>query len=464
MLILRRRKNEERFKLLIGKKYEIEITGMSHQGEGVGRVGSLAVFVEGALMGEKVLGRVEKLSKNYAIARLEEVLVPSSERITPHCPHASQCGGCSLLHMSYPGQLEFKTQRVKDALERIGHIETKIHDTLGMREPWRYRNKSQHPVGEEGGTVISGFYKKGSHDIVPSESCLIQPKMSDKTVQVVKEWMVRFGIRAYDEKTLNGIVRHVITRVSRHTGEVMVILVINAQGILHTDELVHMLKESIPSFKSLVLNINTKNTNVIMGKESVPLYGEPYIYETIGDVTFRLSPRSFFQVNPVQVEVLYNKVLEYAKLTGEETVIDAYCGIGSITLFLARSAKKVYGIEIVPEAVSDARHNAALNAIENAEFIQGAAEKVMPKIAEQGIRPDVIVVDPPRKGCDESLLDAIVHMEPKRVVYVSCNPSTLARDLRYLEDRGYKTKEVQPVDMFPQTHHVECVTWIQKKK
>lgn len=445
------------------KLYEILIDGMTHEGEGVGRIGSMAVFVEGALKGEKVRAQVLKVSKNHALAKMVKVIEPSSQRITPQCPHAEQCGGCGLLHMSYAGQLEFKTQKVKDALNRIGHIDAEVLNTLGMPDPWKYRNKAQYPFGEAGGTIVHGFYEKGSHKIVPVSGCLIQPTASDDSAKIVEHWMTRYGIEPYDEKTQTGIVRHVITRVSRKSGEVMVILVANAKAIPKADELVKILRENVHVFKSLVLNVNTKNTNVIMGRENKAIFGELYIYDNIGDVTFRLSPNSFFQVNPVQVEVLYDKALEYSEITGKETVIDAYCGIGSITLFLAKKAKKVYGIEIVPEAVKDARHNAKINNIDNAEFLEGQAEKIMPKLAAQGIKPDVVVVDPPRKGCDEALLKAIIDMAPKRVVYVSCNPSTLARDLRYLEDRGYKTGEVQPVDMFPHTPHVETVVLLSHK-
>ncbi|MCG0275846.1 MAG: 23S rRNA (uracil(1939)-C(5))-methyltransferase RlmD [Thermosediminibacteraceae bacterium] len=447
-----------------GDKVEIEITGMAHEGQGVGRVNGLAVFVEEALKGEKVIARIDKVSKNYAIAHVEKILSPSPERVKPLCPYAGNCGGCSLQHLSYKGQLDFKTQKVKDNLERIGHIYTEVLETVGMENPLKYRNKAQYPVGEKDGRPVLGFYRKRSHELVPIKGCLIQHDLSWQVAEIVRAWIEKFQIPIYDEIEHKGLVRHVVTRVGAKTGEVMVVLVINGKKLPHLRDLLDDLQKSIKGLKSVYLNVNTQKTNVILGKENILVFGEPYIVDFIGEIKFTLSPTSFFQVNPVQVEVLYNKVMEFANLTGEETVIDAYCGIGTITLFLAKKARFIYGIEIVPEAVKDARNNAILNGIKNVEFIEGAAEKVMPRFFEQGIRADVIVVDPPRRGCDEELLEAVVKMNPRRIVYVSCNPATLARDLRYLEDRGYRTEFVQPVDMFPFTHHVECVALIQKVK
>ncbi|MDN5332525.1 MAG: rRNA (uracil1939-C5)-methyltransferase [Tepidanaerobacteraceae bacterium] len=450
--------------LQIGQKVEIGITGMAHEGQGVGRVDGFAVFVEGALNGEKVLARIEKVSKNYAIARVENIIVPSPERVEPPCPYAEKCGGCSLQHLSYKGQIEFKTQKVKDNLERIGHIRTTVLETIGMDSPFKYRNKAQYPVGKKEGRAVLGFYKKRSHELVPIRSCLIQHDLSWQVAELVAEWVKKYQIPIYDEINHEGLLRHVVTRVGAKTGEAMLVLVINGRKIPHLKELIGALKTKVQGLKSVYLNINMKKTNVIMGEENILVYGKPYIIDFIEEIKFTLSPNSFFQVNPVQVEVLYNKALEYAALTGEETVIDAYCGIGTITLFLARKAKRVYGIELVPDAVKDARKNARLNGIENVEFIEGAAEEIMPRLLKQGVRADVIVVDPPRRGCEEGLLEAAVKMNPSRMVYVSCNPATLARDLRFLEDRDYETELVQPVDMFPFTHHVECVALIRKKQ
>ncbi|MDN5303079.1 MAG: rRNA (uracil1939-C5)-methyltransferase [Thermoanaerobacteraceae bacterium] len=447
----------------MGQNIEIHIDGMAHEGQGVGRINGMAVFVEGALKGEKVKARVDKTARDYAIAHVESILVPSPERIAPPCPYAGRCGGCMLQHLSYRGQLEFKTQKVKDSLERIGHIQTVVHDTIGMSEPWRYRNKAQYPVGEDNGQAVLGFYEKRTHNIVPSGSCMIQHGVSDEAARVVREWVDRYHVSVYTEEKHAGLLRHVVTKVGIRTGEVMVILVVNGDEIPYEKELIELLRQRIQGFKSLILNKNDRKTNVIMGSKNTVIFGSPYIYDSIGDIKFSLSPLSFFQVNPVQVEILYNKALEYAGLTGKETVIDTYCGIGTITLFLARKARKVYGIEIVGQAVQDARHNAEINGINNVEFIEGAAEDVMPELVRKGNRADVVVMDPPRRGCDEKLLQAAIAMAPRTIVYVSCNPATLARDLRFLEDHGYETKEVQPVDMFPHTYHVECVVSIKRK-
>lgn len=445
-----------------GQIVEIRIDGMAHEGQGVGRVSGVVVFVEGALKGEKVEAQVDKVTRNYAVAHVKKVLEPSPERIAPPCPYSDRCGGCTLQHLSYRGQLEFKTQRVKDSLERIGRINIPVYDTIGMDEPWRYRNKAQYPVGEDGRRAVMGFYEKRTHRIVPSDSCMIQNEMSDKVAEVVKEWINRYHVAVYNEIEHAGLLRHVVTKIGRKTGEVMVILVVNGDKIHHERELIELLQRRIKGFKSLILNVNDKKTNVILGDKNIILFGSSHIYDYIGDIKFSLSPLSFFQVNPVQVEVLYNKVLEYAGLTGEETVIDTYCGIGTITLFLARKARKVYGIEIVEQAVQDARHNAEENCINNVEFLHGAAEDVMADLLKKGVKADVIVMDPPRRGCDERVLQAAVEISPGTIVYVSCNPATLARDLRFLEDRGYKTEKVQPVDMFPHTYHVEVVALLKR--
>jgi len=445
-----------------GQKIEIYIDGMAHEGQGVGKVNGMTVFVEGALKGEQVQARIDKTAKNYAIAHVENILTISPERIRPSCPYAGRCGGCTLQHLSYKGQLEYKTQKVKDSLERIGHIKTEVHDTIGMPQPWRYRNKAQYPVDEENGQAVMGFYEKRTHNIVPSASCMIQYEESNNAARVVKEWTERCHVPVYNEEKHSGLLRHVVTKVGIKTGEIMVILVVNGDMIPHEKELVDLLRRRIPGFKSLILNTNDRKTNVIMGGKNTVLFGTPYIHDYIGGIKFSLSPLSFFQVNPVQMEILYNKAMEYAHLSGEETVVDTYCGIGTITLFLARKACKVYGIEIVGPAVQDARNNAEINGIKNVEFIEGAAEDVMPEMVKKGIRADVIVMDPPRRGCDEKLLQAAVDMAPRTIVYVSCNPATLARDLRFLEDRGYKAREVQPVDMFPQTSHVECIVLITR--
>lgn len=369
------------------------------------------------------------------------------------------------MHLSYDAQLKFKRQRVIDSLERIGNIKDPIvHDTLGMENPYRYRNKAQFPIGMKDGKVITGFYAPRSHEVIDTPSCLIQDEVSDKVMNIIKTWANKNGVSVYDEKTGKGILRHVMIRKAFKTNEVMVVLVTNGYDIPYIDELVNILKNDIQNLNSIVQNINREKTNVVLGDKNKTIYGNDTITDYIGDLKFNISPLSFFQVNPVQTEVLYNKALEYANLTGDETVIDAYCGTGTISLFLAQKAKKVYGIEIVEQAVKDAKKNAQENGISNVEFIAGKSEEVIPDLYNKGISADVIVVDPPRKGCDEELLRTIAAMKPKRVVYVSCDPGTLARDLRYLRENGFDVEEVQPVDMFAMTGHVETVVLIEKKQ
>jgi len=516
----------------------LEIIGMTHDGEGVGRVEGYTLFVQGALPGEKVRAKVLKTKKQYGYAKLLELVERSQHRIAPPCPIYDQCGGCQLQHMDYTAQLEWKRQLVIDNLERIGklrvaregsgfegaspaaggmsgqadaasagknesdreaqvsgdhrnnstglhhepasNISTGLHQepdadiigtglhqepeagiivrpTLGMNEPWRYRNKSQVPIGVTEGGLIGGFYARGSHRIVDMETCLIQHEQNDEVVRRVKAIGRRLGITAYDEESGQGLLRHVVVKIGFATGEMMIVLVTNGERIPRMNEWITAIREELPAVVSVCQNINTRKTNVIFGDVTRVLWGREVIHDYIGDVKFAISARSFYQVNPAQTEVLYGKTVEYAGLTGEETVIDAYCGIGTISLFLAQHAKKVYGVEIVKEAIEDARANAELNGMGHVEFEVGASEDVIPRWKEQGIEADVIVVDPPRKGCDTRLLETILQMKPERVVYVSCNPSTLARDLRVLEDGGYRTVEVTPVDMFPHTVHVESV-------
>ncbi|WP_010494817.1 23S rRNA (uracil(1939)-C(5))-methyltransferase RlmD [Paenibacillus elgii] len=473
------------------EEYIADIVGLGHDGEGVGRVNGFTLFIQGALPGEKVRAKVLKVKKQYGYAKLLEIIEASPDRIDAPCPIYKQCGGCQLQHLSYDAQLRWKRQLVIDNLERIGKLRVAgvkaesgvaemeaaaagagagsggtmaegivVHPTLGMSEPWRYRNKAQVPIGfaagEEGG-LIGGFYAQGSHRIIDMEACLIQHENNDAVVAAVKRVAGELGIRPYNEETGKGLLRHVIARYGFNTGEIMVVLVTNGRDIPCRDELVGLIREAIPDVRSICQNVNRQQTNVIFGDETRVLWGSEVIYDTIGDIRFAISARSFYQVNPVQTEVLYRKALDYAGLSGEETVIDAYCGIGTISLFLAQKAREVYGVEIVPEAIEDAKRNALVNDIRNVRFEVGGAEVVIPEWKRQGIAPDVIVVDPPRKGCDAALLETILSMRPERVVYVSCNPSTLARDLRVLEDGGYRTVEVQPVDMFPHTVHVESV-------
>lgn len=444
---------------------EVVFEDMTHDGAAVAKVDGYPLFVPNALPGERGQVKVVKVNKGYGFGRLMELLEESPFRIEPSCPVYKQCGGCQLQHLSYEGQLQVKKKQVEDVLKRIGHLnldEINVHPTLGMSEPWRYRNKAQVPVGEREGGLVAGFYQQRSHEIIDMNACLIQEQTNDDLVQAVRAIAEKYGIPAYDERKHRGVLRHIVARYGKQTGQAMVVLITRSSELPHRKKLVEDITAQFPNVKSIVQNINPKRTNVIFGDETKVLWGTETITDTIGDIQFAISARSFYQVNPEQTKVLYDKALQYAQLTGEETVIDAYCGIGTISLFLAQKAKKVYGVEVVPEAIDDARRNAELNGITNAEFEVGHAEDIMPAWSKAGIRPDVIVVDPPRKGCDETLLHTMINMKPKRIVYVSCNPATLARDLRILEDGGYRTAEVQPVDMFPQTTHVESVVLMSR--
>jgi 23S rRNA (uracil1939-C5)-methyltransferase len=448
--------------ILKGQQINIEITGMNHEGQGVGKVRGFTVFVDGAMTGEVVSVEIVQVKKTYAVGLAREILRASHERALPFCPVYEKCGGCSLQHMTYRETLKFKEGVVRDNLERIGKLKNvKILPTLGMEEPFHYRNKAQFPFGMKGGRPISGLYAKKSHNIVEFLECAIQKEENDKVRRVVEAFVDEYRVPIYDEETEEGLLRHVYVRAANVTQEVMVVFVVNGKTFPRLNDLIQILTQNIPAIKSIYLNVNTKKTNIIMGDENILAYGREFIVDDIGKFKFEISPNSFFQVNPLQTEVLYGKALEYAKLTGEETVFDLYSGIGTIALFLSQKAKKVYGVEVVKEAVEDANRNKMLNGVKNVEFIEGDVQKEIPRLYEKGIKADLVVVDPPRKGCDEELLDTIIEMKPKRIVYVSCNPSTLARDLAYLERGGYKTMEVQPVDMFPWTRHVESVTLIE---
>ncbi|CUA80778.1 23S rRNA (uracil(1939)-C(5))-methyltransferase RlmD [Anoxybacillus suryakundensis] len=445
--------------------YDVVFEDLTHDGAGVAKIDGFPIFVPNGLPGEKAKIKVIKVKKGYGYGRLIELYEPSAARVEAPCTVYKQCGGCQLQHLSYEGQLKAKHKQVKEVLARIGKVEHAIvHPVLGMNDPWRYRNKAQVPVGEREGGLVAGFYKERSHDIIDMDACLIQQEMNDTVVQTVKQICEQYNIPAHNEQTHKGILRHIMARYGATTKEVMVVLITRTEELPHKKKIVEAIVERVPNVKSIVQNINPKRTNVIMGEHTRVLWGSEYIYDYIGDIRFAISARSFYQVNPEQTKVLYEKALEYAELTGTETVIDAYCGIGTISLFLAKNAKKVYGVEVVSEAIEDAKRNAALNGMTNVEFAVGEAEVVIPKWYEQGVKADCIVVDPPRKGCDETLLQTMIAMKPKRIVYVSCNPATLARDLRILEGGGYQTLEVQPVDMFPHTVHVECVAKLEVSK
>jgi 23S rRNA (uracil1939-C5)-methyltransferase len=446
------------------KDYIIDITGMGYEGEGVGKIDNFTVFVQGALLGETVQVKIVKVAKNYAYGKLLEIVQASKHRAEPGCGIYKSCGGCQMQHMSYEGQLEFKTQRVKDVMERIAKLEdVVVHDTLGMKEPYRYRNKVQLPVGKVNNEIRIGFYAPRSHDIKDMDTCGIQHEVADKVVKLTREWIIKHSIEPYNELEDKGIVRHIMIRSGFKTGEVMVVIVTREEKLPYLKEFVEVMRNNIDGLKSVIQNINSRKTNVILGDKNKTLWGEGTITDYIDEFKFNISPMSFFQVNPVQTEVLYSKTLEYAGLTGNEIVFDAYCGTGTISLFLSQKAKKVYGVEIVLEAIEDAKKNALQNNVDNVDFLVGESEKVIPELIDKGIKADVVVVDPPRKGCERSLLEAISKMKPKKIVYVSCDPATLARDLGILKELGYETKEIQPVDMFPQTAHVECVVRIERK-
>ena len=485
------------------QEFIVTIEDMNEDGAGVGKVDGYIWFVKDAVIGDVVRAKAMKMKKSYGFARLMEVLEPSGSRVIPSCPVARQCGGCQLQAMSYEEQLKFKERKVMNNLIRIGKFaENEIHmlPIMGMEEPWRYRNKAQFPFGKDkGGNVIAGFYAGRTHAIVEAGDCLLGVEENREILDIVKLFMKEMKIEPYDESSHKGLVRHVLIRKGFKTGEIMVCLVINGKKLPGKERLVEMLcggdgkdekgqginregingkeiygKETngnetdghgIRGMTSISYSVNQEKTNVIMGKEIVNLYGPGFITDYIGNLKYQISPLSFYQVNPVQTERLYGTALEYAGLTGNETVWDLYCGIGTISLFLAQKAKKVYGVEIVPQAIEDARRNAEINGIKNAEFFVGKAEEVLPEQFEKNhVHADVIVVDPPRKGCDTVCLDTILKMRPERVVYVSCDSATLARDLRYLADGGYMVERGRCCDMFPGTVHVETVVLLSHKK
>lgn len=467
--------------------YIVTIEDLSVEGEGIGKIseGELGnenengfpLFVKDTVIGDVAKVRVIKVKKNYGYGRLMEIITPSPNRVKPLCPVARQCGGCTLQCMTYEEQLKFKRRKVENNLRRIGGLkDIEVPMTLGMEKPWRYRNKAQVPFGLDKEGICAGFYAGRTHTIIDSEDCLIAPEINQTIIREIKSFMEEYNVAPYDEERGTGIVRHALIRVGFHTGQILVCLVINADSLPHADKLTERLIK-IQGMTSVCLNINKKKTNVILGEKVVNLFGPGYLEDKIGEVTFQISPQSFFQVNPSQTEVLYKKALEFAGLTGQETVWDLYCGIGTISLFLARSAKKVYGVEIIPAAIEDARGNAARNGLDNTEFFVGKAEEVLPEWYEkrdskEERHADVIVVDPPRKGCDSVLLDTITAMHPDRIVYVSCDSATLARDLKYLTEKvcnegkeseyRYQVEKVQPVDMFPWSAHVETVCLLSK--
>ena len=473
----------------------IEIEDIGTDGAGIGKADGYTLFVKDAVIGDIIKAKVIKAKKTYGYARLMEIITPSKDRVEPVCPVARQCGGCQIQQMSYSAQLKYKQKLVRDNLARIGGItDCEVLPVIGMENPFNYRNKAQYPVGRnKDGKVVIGFYAGRTHSIVDYTQCAIGAPENAQILEKIRTFINENNISVYDEQSHKGLIRHILIRTGKHTGQIMVCLIINGKTLPHADKLADCLKD-ISGMSSIMININKERTNVILGSECSVIWGNSYIEDSICGIMFRISPLSFFQVNPVQTEKLYRKALEYAELTGNETVWDLYCGIGTISLLMATKARKVYGVEIVPQAIEDAKNNALRNSLNNAEFFVGKAEEVVPRIYDEDmkkaenepvdskenskensglpdsasdesvmrINPDVVVVDPPRKGCDETLLDTIVKMNPKRIVYVSCDSATLARDLKYLAANGYEIDRVQPVDQFAHTVHVETVCLLSK--
>lgn len=451
----------------------VEITDMGADGEGIGKADGFTLFIKDAVIGDTVQAKIMKSKKQYAFARLEKVLTPSPFRVKPRCEYYRQCGGCQIQALSYEKQLAFKQDKVRGNLIRIGGFSENLIDScmepiVGMEEPYHYRNKAQYPVGIKDGKPVVGFYAGRTHVIIPNTGCHLGAEGNESILKLILSYMEENHVAAYDETSHSGLVRHILIRTGYQSKEIMVCLVLNYTGkkggpyLPAQEELLSGL-QNIPNMTSVSVSINTERTNVIMGQEIHTLWGSPYIQDKLGDLTFKISPLSFYQVNPAQTEKLYSLAVEYAGLTGSETVWDLYCGIGTISLFMAKKAKQVYGVEIVPQAIADARENAVLNKISNAEFFVGKAEEVLPeKYEKEGIFADVIVVDPPRKGCDSACLETMLKMRPKRIVYVSCDSATLARDLKVLCEGGYELERVRAVDQFGQTVHVETVCLLSK--
>jgi 23S rRNA (uracil1939-C5)-methyltransferase len=446
-----------------GQIIEVEIIDVNHMGKGVAKIDNFVIFIDGAINGDIAEVKITEKKKNYAIGKLVKLIKSSEKRINPYCNHFEKCGGCQLMHMDYKEQLCFKKNLVINELNRAG-INTHgitINDTLGMDNPLRYRNKTSFSVTKKNNEIFIGTYEQGSYNTVDIDGCMIQSKSADKAIKDFKNLMIKYKIEAYDKKSGKGTIRNIVIRNNRKD-ELMFIIVATKESFISKDLLISELVSSNPNIKTVILNINSKNTNLVMGTKNITVYGEGTLNDTIDALQFTISPETFFQINPIQTEKLYQKAIEYASINKDEICFDIYCGIGTISLMAAKHAKKVYGVEIVEQSINNARENAVINKITNAEFYAGKAEEVVPKLYNQNIKADVVIVDPPRKGCEKEVIDTIINMAPEKVVYVSCNPSTLARDIKLLEIGGYKLKKVQPVDMFPWTVHVETVVLMSR--
>ncbi|MBM6507728.1 MULTISPECIES: 23S rRNA (uracil(1939)-C(5))-methyltransferase RlmD [Staphylococcus] len=449
------------------KKNEIktgQVLDLTHEGHGVVKIDRYPIFVPNALINETIEYKIIKVKKNFAIGKLLNVIVESDSRVEPPCVYYDKCGGCQLQHMTYQAQLTMKKEQVINLFHRKGSFnDTVIHDTVGMEDPWRYRNKSQIPIGlNNNKKPIMGFYRQRSHDIIDMDSCLIQDEKHQQVMNDVKQLISELNISVYNEKTKKGLLRHLVVRTGHYTNQMMIILVTNGKAFKQANQLVEALVKLHPNVTSIKQNINDAHSNVIMGRKSITLYGTDEIEDKLSEITFNISDQSFYQINSHQTEKLYNQALEYAQLTGNEIVLDTYCGIGTIGLYMAGKSKHVYGVEVVPSAIKDAEENATINQLENTTFVCGKAEEVILKWKAEGIRPDVVMVDPPRKGCDETFIKTLLELNPKRIVYISCNPSTQQRDAQLLSQQ-YDLKEITPVDMFPQTTHIETVALFERK-
>lgn len=442
----------------VGDKVVIELEDLAYGGDAVGRKDGFAVFAPQGVPGEVVNIEITQVKQSYARGEIIEVVESVPERITGDCKVNGVCGGCQLQHIDYQAQLEYKREMVKDNIERIGGLsEVDIKPVLGMEHPYFYRNKAQFPVGVKDEDVVTGFYAPGSHEIIDTEECLIQHQLINRVINKAVELVEKHEIPIYDEDSHSGLLRHLVVRVGVCTNQAMLVFVINGQRIPGQQRLAEELMAEIPELVSIQNNINRQKTNVILGAKTYSVEGESKIIDYIGSIRYQISAQSFFQVNTLQAKKLYDQILEYADLSGEETVVDAYCGIGSISLYLAQAAKQVYGIEVVSQAIDDAKENAELNNIDNCYFKAGKVRKILPKLKSNGLNPEVIVVDPPRKGCHKEVLETFLELKPERIIYVSCKPSSLARDLEQLTAADYEVEEIQPVDMFPQTYHIEAV-------
>lgn len=443
-------------------KIELTIDALTSEGSGVGRYNGLTVFVRGTVPQDKIIAHIIKRSKNYAIGIIDKILQPSPKRIESDCPYSKKCGGCSFRHMTYDEELKYKKSRVQDALNRIGHLDIKVDEIIGADDLSHYRNKAQYPVDISDGEMFAGFYAYKSHRIIPCADCKLQPAEFEKGLEAFAKWIESENITSYNEQTGKGLLRHIYFRKGFATGEVMACAVINADSIPNSELLVSLLREKVDGLTSVAVNINKEKTNVILGKETNIIWGETYIRDSLLGKDFLISPNSFYQVNHNQCEKLYAKAKDFAGLIGTETVLDLYCGVGTIGLTMAENVKQLVGIEIIPQAIENAKENAKINHITNAQFICADAPKGAEILKKQGVNPDIIILDPPRKGCGKSLFDTIEQLSPKKIVYVSCDSATLARDLAILKEKGYEAKKVSAVDMFPRTPHVECVTLIEK--